>query len=562
MKRQYIEIQAIFFGLLVLSLFEFNLRFVVTQPLTYVLLGVFALYVVLAIKKPTIISSLRHYSWLLIAVASIALVLSIHHPSLQAKWGVIDDHEIMAALGIDGKMSLSQVPQLVINSEAGKPGLSPRYRPIYSLFRNLETAVWDNRPGGWYATRLAIFAFFIAAVWYASRPIIGFMGGGLLATYILTSDYWRDIVARLGPSEIYVALGLGLFFIFGYKVLKEKPHWLSWLGMTLGYVIAVGAKENMVVLVAPVVVLGVYLVSKKKMTTVAAASLIVMLAWTLFMTWAVGSAMLKTGQDVYARSTTADSRISVAILSLKTQQSKQLMISITLTIAFLGYLLIRAKGTRLVQPTIIFAVLQVLLLGLFCSQFVFYNAAWPDHNRYDFPGLLYLPLYFISLCWFARLLLLETKLDPRIITAMKWAVYLGVIFTIAMRGLVSTQVKIQENVKHTIAHTARIQKIADVLRADPSATVIIESGNVWDYEPVYSYGVFLRAFEVANPLHLRLHDFTPESVHQGLEHELAVSMVKASEEGNDTYRPLSEADMQNCYSIVLSGSPTTSCQPL
>ncbi len=562
LASQQLLIQALVFGGLVLSLFDFNVRFLISQPLFYLLSGALTASALISWKFPKLVLPTARFNGLVILLASAAMVLSLHGPSLQAKWGVIDDHEIMNYLGQDGKLTMKEWSQFVSQSGALHPGVSLRYRPVYDIFRLTEVGLWDNNPQAWYIVRLTILSLFIATAWYITQSIIGFAGGGLLATYILTADYWKDIVARLGPSEVYVALGLLIFAFCTHRLLRIKPHWSQWLGIFIGFIIMIGAKENAVVL-APLLFIPLVISYQKK----SLSKLVLILGgfgllFAAFVGWAIITATMKSGQDVYAQATDASSRLSVAVLSLKTQQSKQLLVSLLVTLVFFLYSSRKAKELQLTKPTLIFIGLQFACLVLFISQFVFYNGNWPDHNRYDFPGLLYLPVYFIGLVLFVKTLLEKSKLAPLHITVMIWAVYVGIICTIVMRGVVGTQVTIARNVAATTGYTARIKQLAAALKEKPNAPVILESANVWDYEPIYSFTVFLRAHGVSNSFYLKLNGYTSQTVNQGLEQNLAKELEAIEAEGNARFMPLKDADLTNCYSLAISGVSTTPCTPL
>jgi hypothetical protein len=563
LPSQQLLIQAVVFGGLVLSLFEFNVRFLVSQPLFYVLTGALGVIALVSWKFPKLLLPTARFNGLFILLASAVMVLSLHGPSLQAKWGVIDDHEIMSYLGQDGKLTMQEWGQYVSQSGALKPGVSLRYRPVYDIFRLTEVGLWDSNPQPWYIVRLTILTLFIATAWYITQSTIGFAGGGLLATYILTGDYWKDIVARLGPSEIYIALGLLIFAFFTHRLVLKKQHWSHWLGIFVGFIIMIGAKENAVVLV-PLLLIPLYISyqnkSLSKMTLMYGG---LGFLFAGFVAWAVIAATMKSGQDVYAQATDASSRFSIAVLSLKTQQSKQLLVSLFLSGLFLVIVQLKAKTLKLTRPTLWFIGLQLGCWVLFISQFVFYNGYWPNHNRYDFPGVLYVPVYFISLVLFIKTIFEKTKLPPLQITAMLWAVFVGTVVTISMRGVVGTQVAVAQNLLETTKYTNRIKDLTLFFKNNQNASVIFESSNVLsDYERIYSYTVFLRAHGVSNPFFLKLNGYSSETVNPGLEQNLAKELEVIEAEGNTRFLPLLEADLTNCYSLAISGLPTTPCTPL
>ncbi len=563
-------ILSVLFAVMTLAYFEFEPRFLVTQPLTYLLAAWFGAYGIWWLAGSPKQAWLMKLRWLATGLLSLAMVLSIYWPNITAKWGVIDDHEIMNNLGSDGKMSLQDIPERWVQSEAALPGKVPRYRPVYQTLRLFETAAWDNNPTGWYVTRLLFMTSFLAVIWWLSTPLLGWVGGGVVTLYIFSYDFWKDVLARLGPSEAYLVFGLALglwCFAIIWRALPKRPvKWTWWLGLAVGAVITVGSKENMVLMVVPLAVLFVRTMFYRRLTLPAITSFVAQVAMVALVTWAVMVATLTTGQDVYAQSTSAQSRTQILILSFKTHQSKQLMVTIGLLVGLTSLTwLTRNPDTQKLLPTQLRAGIYLMgLWALFITQFVFYNGHWPDHNRYDFPGLLYEPMYYLVLLWLVVSLLRQLKLPTAVTGGIKWGFLLGLGCLVIMRGFVSTKVAVAENATRTRAFTAYIEKIAAELRSHPQVPVVVESASVWDYEPIYSYRVFLTAQEISNPFYLRLHGYDETTVSPGLEAGLARQLEQISVEGNNAYRPLPELPQSEagCYSLVLSGIVETECRVL
>jgi hypothetical protein len=118
-------------------------------------------------------------------------------------------------------------------------------------------------------------------------------------------------------------------------------------------------------------------------------------------------------------------------------------------------------------------------------------------------------------------------------------------------------------VEKTITFTMRIEQVSSLLKQHPGYALVLESGNVWDYEPVFSYERFLRAYGMENPIFLRIHGYSPDTVAAGLEKNLAASILDISIRGNDLFQPLPRLENYHnqCFSLNLSGSFQNECQP-
>ncbi len=521
-------------------------------------------------KRPYL-EQVKKYAFVFFLFFSSCFVFINYGPLLQAKWGPIDDHEIMRYLGQDGKMDYAELSRFLPESEAMKPGKLLRYRPSYQILRLIESASWDNHPGAWYATRLIILTFSLAIFAYLSYKLVGILPSILLSLYTMTFSLWPDIFARLGPSETYAVLATAVFALSYYCVLKnllskEKNNpWidaLSWWSLTVSYIVSLGAKENMLVLLLPLIFLFFVAFYKKKINANVLLHLVMTMSFSVFMTWAIWSAISKAGHDVYEQSVAADSRLRIALRTVKTLEARY---PLSLLISSLGLSLFASQNNwkKLQKKALLVAGISIALLVLLMSQYVFYNGAWPNYNRYDFPGILHRSLVFLLAFYLIKELLAKLKIAKLTKSAVHWSVYFGFAAIIIMKGYVPAGAKIKATVEQTNVYTASITGIANKAAICPECPIVVESHSVWDYEPIYSVGVFLRAHKVENPLMLRIHDYDESTVNQGLESSLARELKKTSQYGNSYYSALSELDIaEKCFSLQLSGNTQTECQNL
>jgi hypothetical protein len=218
-------------------------------------------------------------------------------------------------------------------------------------------------------------------------------------------------------------------------------------------------------------------------------------------------------------------------------------------------LFFKDKHKELITSTLVTVGVMAFSAFVFISQYVFYNGDWPNHSRYDFPGVLVIPLYISAFLLLIYKILKTYSVSDTILRGLWFGAWTGLICVTIMRGYVAIQVRVADNVKMTGIYTDHIKKAAGILRANPDRPLVIESGNPWDYEPVYANSKFLRAYGVTNTMYLRLHGYSPQTVADGLEKQLATELFDLQKKGSGEYSAL-PSQLSNCYSILLIDTPT------
>ena len=194
----------------------------------------------------------------LIVVASAVLTAYFYAPILGGEFGLVDDHEIFRYL--DGATHLNplQIPSTLMNeTEVGNWGHGARFRPVFYVAKLVESSAFGLNPGLWFAWRIAILALFVATVALMAflcvmRSLrtnrLGIWLGTAIAFFgaigAVSLPTWTGIVLRLGPSEIYVALGLGISAWGYFRIVTARPPRLGWVLVSVGTVIAIGSKED------------------------------------------------------------------------------------------------------------------------------------------------------------------------------------------------------------------------------------------------------------------------------------------------------------------------------
>jgi len=574
MKKNYNFLTYIIFFSLGLNLFAFKSSLLFHQQLTLVLLLVLLISWCAAHFQWSILEWLKNHRFLVIIFFSVIISLALFGRDLQAQWGVIDDHEIMSFIGTRGYLPLTQIPNKLLQTEVGKPGQALRYRPTYYFLRLLETSLWGKNATLWYATRLVILITSLSLAWLLLQKWLGFYVSGLFLTYLLSFSYWKDIFARLGPGETYAVFGLTLFCWCFYQICTSlaglQKNRLRWelLGLAVGSLICVGSKENFLLLLLPFLFLFVFAWRKKKLTLTLASLAVVTTAFFILVGASVIIATQRIGQDVYANLATPISRIKVLAAGVKTSQSKEMMVAIGLVGVLLAYLYLGSPETsKIIASTKKTLFWLMLLWTIYLSQYVFYNGVWPNANRYDFPGMLVLPFFGLIVLLLIEKILKEVDVSLVIRKGLRAGVLLSFSFAIVTSGFAQIEAAVKQNVQETTAFTQRIKQITDRVRQHPAAYVVVESSNAWDYEATVSYERFLRAYQVTNPLVLRIHSYSPSSASTALEKQIASILVIKSSLGGNGYDPLSNLQNQpsGCYSLNITKGinlKPTDCIPL
>lgn len=226
------------------------------------------------VSLPERTASTRHFlvgfvvaGLLLTAVVS-GLTFYFFGTMRRAPFGLVDDHEILRFLGADHMVRFSEIPHILLSqTELGQWGSSSRFRPVYYLFRIIEAAIQGDNAGQWYLTRLVLLAvtavgvgFLVLRVLFVPRlsrvgqllVVVCALAAGIL---IVSMPAWRDIATRLGPSEIYVGLGVVLFVHGIYDAWRTPGRTRGWLVLLAGFLVAVGSKEDGVLLLVPLVLI-------------------------------------------------------------------------------------------------------------------------------------------------------------------------------------------------------------------------------------------------------------------------------------------------------------------
>ena len=488
-------------------------------------------------------------------------------PILSARWGAIDDHEIATFLGPDHNLPFTEIPGRIAATEAGHPGGFSRYRPSYFTLRVTEAALWGAHPEIWYAARIVFLAIFLGSLIAVLAPGTSLVEALAFAVLVGTADFWRDIYFRLGPGEAYGALGVGLFAVGFARALQPRPPLRASVLLAAGALIAMGSKENLLLLALPAIYLG----WRQRNRRGVLVACLVILAFALFVAVSVYLGVRRHGH-VYAEDVSSGGRLRIlgdALMGGWNQWSRWWLVGLLAWAA--AWLVARLRGRfgaeRLLAREGARTLLAlVLLLVLHASQVAFYNGQWPPGPlRYLFPGALVAPLMLFA---GYRLLVRGAGwlgLPSIVARPVRVLAALAALWLLWPR-FQPMRAAAEQTVRTTRAFTASIEMIARAHRRQPSWPIVFASHDVWDFEFIHSVQLFLYFSGVDTPAYLTLDGYSPASFAGGsLEAQLTESLATQAAKGLDPpylLRPWARFAGPPCYGLGFSGAPPAACESL
>lgn len=501
---------------------------------------------------------------LIVYFVSVLFVLYLFGKNVFAQFWLIDDHSIITFIGDGGKTILNFFDMLA-TTEVWQFGTSNRYRPGYYTWYILESITWGFHPMAWYISRLFMASVFIYSMIYTLRHFVGVVAAILFTAYLFTFSFWNDIWSRLGTGEVYAACGLGAFIIafinLRTQILSGNRKWfhLHLALLSFGVFTAAGSKENFVLLALPLLYLLVIGFQKnKKIFNVFTA---VIFANLLFISWivlAIVLALAKSKVDFYVNPVTVSSRsmLLIKLFKIKFIQGTLLLSSISFLLSF--YLSKKTKWTELSVMLKKLAFVYATCFFLYLTQYIFYNGNWPTGMRYDFPGFLCSPLFYLSSFVFLTNLCIQ-KFSFLNGKKAYFNFILSVILTgiVLKVGFVAIRNGAENNLSRTTETYNNLKKVAELVRGTSDA-IVLESHLPINYESYFSIKSFMRYYyKIDNPIYLRVHGYSVETESDPLMKNLAIALVGIAEQDKAAVDSL----INNCVSINLSGDTQTNCQP-
>jgi hypothetical protein len=490
-------------------------------------------------------------------LVSIALIGGLS----RSKIGLTDENDLPQYVGTTGHVAFSQIPRLLIEkTEVGQFGQSQRFRPVYYLSRLVETALWGLDGGSWYRWRIVMFGLVIAAIFWLYIECTGLVLGTIFTACTLSFAMWVDIWTRsTGTNEQYTTVGSAIYALGAWQFVKqwraEEGLNASCLAMVAGAIIAMGSKENMLILELPLFAVLAAGLWYRRLGPISAMALSVAIAFGVWIATSIVVYFLGAKvEDIYGNSVHGG-LFRAKWMRLVYAGALFAAIGIYATDRALRKLADNEKLKLFRSLAGRYSLYASVIAGVFVFNFIFYTGMVPTGGRYDFPAVLALPALLI-------LLLNGTSEMARLfgfglfVKKVAGLVLAIVLVAYTSRTPWALPAAANANAARTSAFDAGLREAQRMTREHPQWPIFIKSFNYLDYEVIQALGFFFITKSIDNPRYLvyvanpygEPRDAFQSGLDQGL---LAESNNGAIARG---YFPLAAAgalSVRNCFVIVL-----------
>jgi hypothetical protein len=426
---------------------------------------------------------------------------------LKAKFGLIDDHELVQFLGRDRELSLSETVGLMLNTtEVGEWGESKRFRPTYYFFRLLQTATFGNSAESFYVYRILIMSITATLVGVLAACLAKSLNAKIsLATLLFWTllasllPVWADVVTRLGPSELEQSLFYTLFLILTWFAVSRPENSTYWILMLAVVVISAGLKENMAI--AFIVTLLGMIYSKARLTSKKLLTSVVIFSGILVALIELGPVIAiqqSNGTDIYGQNRGLTEMLRLLLQGI-TSPHISVCIIFYLTVLYAG-----RKGKLKVPKEIEFLILAFNLILV--SEYVFY-AGNVRGNRYSMITQITLLICLIIGTILISELLVQSKKTKRCLymtEAVVAILSLAILFTpaLAAKNSLSIYASAENTRKQSHMFQKDLELISKAAQNQKNIKFVVQSS--WDYEPIYSTIIYLDNYKTNNEFTLEV----------------------------------------------------------
>ncbi len=519
--------------------------------------------------------SAKQRSWISLGIiflisTATAFVL-IGRQVFSANWGIVDDHAIFSFIGTHQRMPIADfLHVLLTKTEIGNLSYG-RFRPGYYLPLLLESAVWGKNVHLWYLARTFYFAIFIASLWWLLGKFVRIWLAAALLLPIIFLPFWGGVWARMGDSEIYGSLALGLTLFGSYTLVASqdayKRKWAAAL-VTFAALLLIGAKETFIPLAGlTLVALAFSGFTRRIPPWMAACFFLVICLCAAAIILIVQRSISATGEDFYANTLDPGQLLGIAARSLYAVTiGNGLAPCYAIVIAVFGYCAKRSNRNvwDWARSSGIIIAIFLFMAGIYFSQQVAYRGQLPLGMRYDFPASLFVPFsYSVLICYVFYQM--RFYLHPRTIT------YLSIFLTTAIFAAYSARLTLRfsstplekavsANIQKTDIFFREVSALAASAKQKPRSPIILEAYGPDAYEALAAIYTYVRSFGVENPVSVRLHmtEGSKGALYDRLEREMRVM----EREGDSRFVPLAQslAHPENgCISVGINEAGSSDC---
>lgn len=488
--------------------------------------------------------------WSLLCLGAGLLTWTLFGESPRATWDVIDDHAVHTLIG-PGRARLPAreiLPRLAVHREAGAPVAGwTRYRPAYYTLYLGQAAAWGKDARPWFIARLLVFAFSCALGFDLLRRWLGMVAGAAALAAFAALWMWPEIVIKLGSGETYAAPACLLFAWTAVHILESSggalprsSTGLAWLGLTAAALVAIGSKENFVVLAPLALLVAAVEWWRGALRWPAVVGCLVVCAAAATVAGVVAAGIATSGgRDVYQRPVGIAGLVAAgdaaALRTLRKLAVYGLPLAALATGAAVGWLRLLKRPDDSRRRSLLLVAFVLLVLAL--SQLLFYRGEVFKKCRYDLPFVPIVGVLSIGL-------LVELAGGRRSggddgVAGRGRLLVAGTLAAVAMAlGGDHARADTHAHVLATTAFQESIGRIAAACDADSARPVvcIVDPRAKARYEPVVSVAEYLRSRGVTNRLHL-----SPAGLPTAAERPTAAYpdrlLCELSADGSDFFEP-------------------------
>ena len=497
------------------------------------------------------------FSFLLITLITAAT----NFPMFKSWFGIIDDHMVIEQLRPLDHISLFNLAhKLISDTEIGDFGSYPRYRPFYYLLKFVLISVLGDWAGGYYIFRAFVQAFCCFLLFRILSPVSSnhatskwsqlptVCAGLLISIGLLSLSSWTDITLRLGPSELELTFGVLLTCYALFHLLRLNTTGQFTLGnrnyllLCLGVFIAVGAKENGLVTVVPLIIVTVFHYKSCVRGSIVNITALIFVAFQTLLVLSNTVIVIARGSDIYGTPRSLQT-IFESLRTIATDTNFAVLIIATGLLILLCRLSSNLSYGRL--------SLALFLDFLFLSEGIFY-AGSPNALRYQVLTQVCL-LLVPSLTLFGLVehfadrskILLSRMLFAYVLICIGIASYLSPIKSLKFANQVASS-----NLQITSIWRSEIDELVTKLHDSNASNIVIHVFSPEsEYERIYSTVQFVRQTGFDSSFYLKIWS-------DGTDNNLLRALRSYSEEGSAKWeiQPLSSLPIEKtsyCITFVV-----------
>lgn len=426
-------------------------------------------------------------NWVIAIVLGGSLATYQMAPQWHAWWGLMDDAEFLGWAPRGQSLAAQDYLSTLATTEIGRIGTTTRFRPVYYVLRVAERTVWPSSPAWYYGARTGLFALALSLTAWAVLASLGSVIGAGTFALVSTAYFWTDVWAHGGPAEQYAFAGTSMLAVAGVLAWTDArtthARGIAWIAAA-GTMLAMGSKENFLVLVLPCAIVLWQLARAPEHRRLLMTLLVVVVLAAAAIVAALLPGLRLAGADMYGNQIGASQRF--AWLSTKSGMWLAAVAATCAAVPLVAWRLlpsVRRTDEARARLTVLgrrFHAQTGLLVLLFASQLTFYAPHWPTFgSRYDFPGLLVFPLGFAALAIFVLRWLTLAGAGARSVRGMSYVIALAA-FAMALRhGPAPVRAAAEGNARTTRSMQAVLEDaVRQAKRAGQATPVIVE----WQFE--------------------------------------------------------------------------------